>query len=101
MECRSTLATEQEGVYAVGDATFLPMANGAPLPKAGIFAAAEGELVARNLAAKIQGKSQGSFSGDGFCFVDHGGGKGAVVQGDFLAEEGPQVTMASPSVAMG
>ena len=94
----ATLATGQEGVYAVGDATFLPMANGAPMPKAGVFAAAEGELVARNLADEIQGGSKVRFSGEGYCFVDHGGGKGALVQGNFLAEEGPQVAMTSPTV---
>ena len=93
-----TLATEREGIFAVGDATFLAMANGAPLPKAGVFASAEGGLVASNLAAEIQGGPKASFPGDGGCFVDHGGGRSALVTGGFLAEEAPRVTMLSPSV---
>ena len=94
----STLATEHEGVYAIGDATFLAMANGAPLPKAGVFASAEGELVASNLAAEIQGGPKANFSGDGRCFVDHGDGRAGLVSGDFLAEEAPRVTLLPPSV---
>ena len=94
----ATLSTEREGVYAVGDATFLPMANGAPLPKAGSFATEEGDVVARNLAAEIQRGQKASFSGDGFCFVDHGGSKAGLIKGGFLADERPHVTLASPSV---
>ena len=94
----ATLATKQPGIYAVGDATFLPMANGAPLPKAGVFASAEGELVGRNLAAEIQGSEKARFPGDGFCFVDHGGGKIALAMGGFLAAGAPQVTLTSASV---
>lgn len=35
---RSTLATEASGVYALGDAVFIKLASGLPLPKAGVFA---------------------------------------------------------------
>ncbi len=94
----ATLSTKQEGIYAVGDATFLPMATGAPLPKAGVFAAAEGELVARNLAAEITGGTKERFQGQGYCFLEHGGGKAALVKGDFLAEPSPQLELYSPSV---
>lgn len=93
-----SLATRREGIYAVGDATFLPMANGAPLPKAGVFASAEGEMVGHNLAAEINRGPKARFGGDGYCFVDHGGGKAALVQGGFLAEEAPQVILRSASV---
>ena len=93
-----TLATEREGIYAVGDVTFLPMANGAPLPKAGVFAAGEGELVARNLAAGINGGAKARFPGDGGCFIDQGGGKAALIKGGFLAEEMPRVHLEPPSV---
>ncbi len=93
-----TLATQSEGIYAVGDATFLPMGNGAPLPKTGVFASAEGELVGHNLAAEITGGAKARFTGDGFCFVDYGGSKAALVMGGFLAEGAPQVAMLSPSV---
>ena len=93
-----SLTVSQEGVYAIGDVTFLPMANGAPLPKAGVFATAEGEVVARNVAAEIQGGCSASFSGDGGCFVDQGGGRAALISGGFLTDDSPKVTMLPPSV---
>jgi sulfide:quinone oxidoreductase len=37
-----TLATPREGVYAVGDVTLIKLANGLPLPKAGVIAELEG-----------------------------------------------------------
>ena len=84
-----TLATRHEGVYAIGDATVVPMRNGNPLPKAGVFASAAGELVARNLAAQVQGGATESFEGEGYCFIDQGGGKASMVSGRFLAPDGP------------
>ena len=93
-----TLATEHEGVYAVGDTTTVPMSTGRPLPKAGVLASGEGELVARNLATEIQGGAKERFTGEGHCFVDFGGGKAAMVTGNFLAPERPQVRLTSPSV---
>ncbi|MBI2172060.1 MAG: NAD(P)/FAD-dependent oxidoreductase [Chloroflexi bacterium] len=94
----ATLASRQPGVYAIGDATVVPMANGSPLPKAGVFASAEGDLVARNLAAEILGGQAACFAGEGYCFVDHGKGKGALIRGAFLSPGQPQVELTSPSV---
>ena len=74
------------------------MRNGNPLPKAGIFASAAGELVARNLAAQVQGGATESFEGEGYCFIDQGGGKASMVSGRFLAPDGPQVSLVSSSV---
>ena len=37
-----TLATSHEGVYAVGDVNLIPLANGLPLPKAGVMAELQG-----------------------------------------------------------
>ena len=50
-----TLETANPGVYAVGDAATIQMANGRPLPTAGVFASSEGETVGRNIAAEVQG----------------------------------------------
>ncbi|MBI4311393.1 MAG: FAD-dependent oxidoreductase [Chloroflexi bacterium] len=94
----ATLATKHAGVYAVGDVTTVPMANGNPLPKAGVFAGAEGELVARNIAAEVMGGERSRFAGEGYCFVDHGKGKGALIRGSFLAAGQPQVELTAPSV---
>ena len=74
------------------------MSNGMPLPKAGVFASAEGELVARNLAAEVQGGLAASFLGEGACFLDYGHGRAAMVSGSFLTAERPQVSFVPPSV---
>ncbi len=52
-----TLQTEQEKVFAIGDATALRLpVMGILAPKAGIFAHYQAEVVARNIASLIQGK---------------------------------------------
>ena len=52
---RETLATPFDGVWAIGDVTHVPLAGGGMLPKAGVFARAQGEAVARAIAARILG----------------------------------------------
>jgi len=43
---RYTLETRFPGVYAIGDVVTIPLTLGKPLPKAGVFAHGEGEVVA-------------------------------------------------------
>jgi sulfide:quinone oxidoreductase len=87
-----TLRTGFERVYAVGDCTHIPNAIGA-LPKAGVFAAAEGVVAARNVAADLGVAEPATFDGYGSCFLELPGSKVAVVEGDFLAEPRPAVTL--------
>ena len=87
---RRTFRTRFDRVYAVGDCTFVPNATG-QLPKAGVFAAAEGRVAARNIAADLVGGDEGSFDGHGYCFLELPGHKVAYVEGDFLAEPAPNV----------
>ncbi len=95
---RETLATQFERVYAIGDITGIPLANGLPLPKAGVFAHGEAEVVARNIAAEISaGERRWAFGGDGSCFLETGYGKAAYVTGNFYAEPEPDVRMRQPS----
>jgi sulfide:quinone oxidoreductase len=89
---RHTLATSFAGVYAVGDCTHIPTATGA-LPKAGVFAAAEGVVAARNIAAELTGDDPAAFDGHGMCFLELPGHKVAFVEGDFYAEPQPDVTL--------
>jgi len=70
---RATLATQQENVYALGDVTAISIPGrwkpDVPLilPKAGVFAHAEGEVVARRIAAEVAGGSaKDIFLGDGY-----------------------------------
>jgi sulfide:quinone oxidoreductase len=96
---RDTLATEFEGVYAVGDMTAIPLANGKMLPKAGVFAHGEAEVVARNIAAEISdGQTRWAFGGEGACFLETGFGRAAYVKGNFFAEPDPELQMRRPGM---
>ena len=89
-----TLHTAFENVYAIGDTTALPLANGMMLPKAGVFAHGEAEVVAQRIADAINGRdSAATFDGWGGCFIETGGGKAAYGSGNFLAEPVPVVNL--------
>ncbi len=95
---RHTMETKWPGVYAIGDVTGIPLAVGMPLPKAGVFARAEGEAVAKTIAAQISGKGQpGAFDGQGECFIEVGGGKAGFGRGNFYAEPRPAVKLHMPT----
>jgi len=95
---RATLATSHVGVYAVGDVTGIPLAIGKPLPKAGVFAHGEAEVVAGNIAAEIEGRTPAArFAGHGKCFVETGNGRAGYGSGNFYAEPAPQVGLRPPS----
>lgn len=95
---RYTLQTKFPGVYAIGDVVAIPLALGKPLPRAGVFAHGEGEVVARNIAHAITGTgTPGRFDGHGECFIEIGGGKAGFGRGDFYAEPKPMVTLHMPS----
>lgn len=92
-----TLSTGTPGLYAIGDATAIPIAGGKLLPKAGVFAEAEAETVARRIAAEWRGGSPSElFDGVGSCFVELGNGRAAFARGDFYASDGPRVAMRRP-----
>ncbi len=95
---RHTLETRFPGVYAIGDVVSIPLALGKPLPKAGVFAHGQAEVVAKNIAALIEGgNATARFSGHGECFVEIGGAKAGAGGGDFYAEPKPVVTVRAPS----
>lgn len=95
----ATLQTRFEGVYAVGDVTAIPLTNGGALPKAGVFAQAEGEVVAERIADQLAGRgSSAAFAGEGMCFLETGRGTASAVQGRFLADP-PQVELTESSEA--
>ena len=94
-----TLETRFPGVYAIGDVVQVAMANGKPLPKAGVFAEAMGETVADRIAASFAGQEpEATFKGEGGCYLEVGAGQAMMVKGQFLAEPEPEVmlTEASP-----
>jgi sulfide:quinone oxidoreductase len=94
---RATLATSFPGVYAIGDVTAIGLANGMPLPKAGVFAHAEGEVVAERIADTFAGREPtATFSGHGMCFLETGHGRATMVAGDFFADP-PEVSLRDDS----
>lgn len=95
---RHTLQTQWPNVYAIGDVVSIPLALGKPLPKAGVFAHREAEVIAENIAHDIAGQAQPArFDGHGECFIEIGGGKAGFGGGDFYAEPKPTVTLRQPS----
>ncbi len=95
---RNTLATRFPGVFAIGDATGIPLTNGRPLPKAGVLAHAQADVVADNLVREITGKgSTRTFDGRGACFIETGDGRAGFGDGDFFAEPAPGVRLREPS----
>lgn len=98
---RQTLETRFDGVYALGDVTGIMLTMGKPLPKAGVFAHGEAEVVANNIAYAITGKGKTTvFDGQGECFIETGDGKAGFGSGNFYAEPVPQVKMRGPNRAL-
>ncbi len=91
---KHTLATRFDNVYAIGDVTTIILANGKPLPKAGVFAHAEAEAVAARIAAEVKGRpAQAEFNGAGYCWIETGGGSAGFASGEFYAEPDPLVPL--------
>jgi sulfide:quinone oxidoreductase len=83
---RATLETSVPNVFAIGDVTAIPMSTGQPLPKAGVFAHAQGEVVATRIADALAGRTPSAvFDGRGMCFLETGHGRATMVRGNFYA----------------
>jgi sulfide:quinone oxidoreductase len=92
-----TLRTEHDGVYAIGDITGIKLPDGKMLPKAGVFAHYQADVVADQIASEIRGsRSNASFDGKGFCWLETGDGRAGFASGRFYDEPEPQVTMYRP-----
>ena len=86
-----------ERVFAIGDVVGIPLAMGKPLPKAGVFARAQAEVVARNVARAVAGRGRpAAFDGQGFCFIETGDGRAGYGAGNFYAEPVPEVKVRAP-----
>jgi sulfide:quinone oxidoreductase len=95
---RHSLETRVSGVYAIGDVVSIPLTLGKPLPKAGVFAHGEADVVAHNIARAVAGHGKPArFTGYGECFIETGDGKAGFGGGDFYAEPNPAVTLRMPS----
>jgi sulfide:quinone oxidoreductase len=95
---RHLLTTRFPGVHAIGDITGIPLTMGKPLPKAGVFAHGQAEVVAQNIARAITGLGTAArFEGYGECFVETGDGRAGFGKGNFYGEPLPEVRLHAPS----
>lgn len=79
-----TLAATAD-VYVIGDAAAVPTGPGKFLPKAGVFAHRQAEVVSDRIAEELSGEApRREFDGSGSCFVELGGGKAAYARGGFF-----------------
>jgi sulfide:quinone oxidoreductase len=98
---RVNMATRFPNVYAIGDAIGITLANGKPLPKAAVFAQAQAETVANNIAGLIEDHPAANrFEGHGACFLEIGDGRAGFGSGNFYAEPAPAITMKPPGRLM-
>ena len=64
------------------------------LPKAGVFAHAEAQIVARRIAQEIAGTHEKpEFCADGYCMLEAGEDLAGFAFGNFFAEPAPQVKL--------
>jgi sulfide:quinone oxidoreductase len=95
-----TLETKYERVYAVGDVAAIPIPGRwksdvrLTLPKAGVFAHAQAQVVARRVIGEITGVPVSDvFCGDGYCMLEAGEDMAGFAYGNFFAEPSPQVEL--------
>jgi sulfide:quinone oxidoreductase len=99
-----SLATSFDQVYAIGDVTTIPLPGrfnpDVPLvlPKAGVFAHKQAEVVAHNIAVEITGNGKiESFDGLGGCFIELGDGRAGYGDGNFYDPQAPAVVLRPPA----
>lgn len=99
-----TLKTRVEGVWAIGDVTTISLPGRhqpdvpLTLPKAGTFAHIQGEVVADQVAATIEGReSPRAFDGKGYCWIEMEHGLAAFASGEFYVAPAPSVNLKPPS----
>jgi sulfide:quinone oxidoreductase len=99
-----SLATSFEKVYAIGDVTTISLPGRfnpdkpLALPKAGVFAHKQAEVLAHNIAVEITGKGKvESFDGFGGCFIELGDGRAGYGEGNFYDPQAPAVKLRPPA----
>ena len=102
MEIKS--AAGEGRVFAIGDVTAVSLPGrfkpdvGLSLPKAGVMAEAQGEVVAQRIAARASGGTPtATFGGKGFCYLETGGGTAVKADGSFFALPHPVMEKQPPS----
>jgi sulfide:quinone oxidoreductase len=93
-------------VYAAGDVTLVLLPGrhnpdvALSLPKAGVFAAAHGRVVAQQIAARILGRTPDEvFDGKGYCFLETGDKRAVRADGSFFELPHPVMQKRVPDEA--
>ncbi|HEV8573217.1 MAG TPA: FAD-dependent oxidoreductase [Dehalococcoidia bacterium] len=93
-----TLATTFVDVYAIGDIADISIGDDRTLPKMGLFAHGQAEVVARNIEAEVAGTDPiWAFGGQGGCFMSTGADKAAYIVGNYFAAPVPDVKLRGPN----
>ena len=94
----STLQTKYENVFAIGDIASIPLPGRwipdkpMMLPKAGVFAHIQADVVAKNIVKIIRGENANEkFCADGYCMLEAGEDLAGFAYGDFFGEPHPHV----------
>ncbi len=98
----ATMQARHAGVYAIGDIASIPTPSGyVPfLPKAGVFAHRQAEVVSHNIAVEVAGRGKPkTYDGSGECFLMTGGNQAGYVKGTWFTEPRPDIRFQSPSRA--
>ena len=68
---------------------------------AGVFAQAQAQAASEHIAAGFQGREpELNFSGEGGCYLEIGGGQAVMIEGKFLAQPKPEVSLSEPSAEL-
>ena len=94
-----TCKTNYENVFAIGDVNQIMVTDTVAVPKAGIFAEAEGITVARNIISLIRNQfATAVFDGKGGCFLETGKKIAGYIEVEMFATPDPVTLLQSPSV---
>jgi sulfide:quinone oxidoreductase len=98
---KRTLQTDFDNIYALGDCIGIKMENGNLIPKAGIFANNQAEVVAYNIAQELQGNfDRKEFSGYGFFFLETGNGRASYLHGNLTSDSKTALSWTDPNVTL-
>jgi sulfide:quinone oxidoreductase len=95
----ATLETAYENIFAIGDVTRITVNGSVELPKVGVLAVNQGEVVAHIIARRIHNREPlKRFTGAGYCFLETGNGRAGYINADFYASPEPRLVFHEPSV---
>jgi sulfide:quinone oxidoreductase len=98
---KRTLQTDFDNIYALGDCIGIKMENSNLIPKAGIFANNQAEVVAYNIAQELQGNfDRKEFSGYGFFFLETGNGRASYLHGNLTSDSKTALSWTDPNVTL-